>query len=41
MHSKIAPLIIIFYQVLSDIIDFVVVILIMFIAFSTSFYLLG
>lgn len=41
MNSKIAPLIIIFYQVLSDIQYFIIVILIMFLAFATSFYLLG
>ena len=41
MHSKIAPLIIIFYQVLYDILDFMFVILIMFCAFSSAFYLLG
>ena len=41
MNSKIAPLILIFYQVLYDILDFIVVILIMFCAFSSAFYLLG
>lgn len=41
MNQKIAPLILIFYEVFIDIIYFSVVILIMFCAFATSFYLMG
>ena len=41
MNSKLAPLIFIFYKVLSDIYYFVWIIAILFLAFASSFYLLG
>jgi hypothetical protein len=41
MNAKLAPLVYILFEVFGDILWFVLIIFIMFLAFSSSFYLLG